>query len=313
MTSGRRTSSGARLDVPAGEVHLWALDASDGTRVPADAWAELAPAERQRAAAFVRPAGRLLYVRAHLALRRLLSAYTGIAPALLELRRDACPRCAGPHGRPVPADAPGLHFSLSHSHGLALIGVARAPVGVDVQRVPTAGTVELCLPALHPAERRELLDLRAAARPRAFAELWTRKEALLKGFGTGLGHGLGEAPYLGTRDTPDRPAGAPGWSVVGLRGCRDHAAALAVAGTGPGRAVLRELPDDTLHLPGRQAVALLGGVDPYLCMAVPAPGRPAGSDRARPDHDDRGRHGGDHGDRQVRGTAAGQGGSPPGP
>ncbi|MGW9302714.1 4'-phosphopantetheinyl transferase family protein [Streptomyces cyaneofuscatus] len=318
MTYPRDLPVGPRLEVPADDVHLWALDTPGGTRVPAAAAAELAPAERRRAAAFVRPSGRLLYVRAHLALRRLLSAYTGIAPALLELRRDACPRCAGPHGRPVLADPPGLHFSLSHSHGLALIGIARTPVGVDVQRVPTARTVELCLPVLRPREQRELLDLPAAARPRAFGELWTRKEALLKGIGTGLSHGVGAAPYLGTHHASGRSAGARGWSVADLPGCPDHAAAVALAATGPGtgRAVLREVPHAFLHLPGRQAAELLGGVEPALRTAVPAPGRPAGPagpDQARPDHDDRGRHGRGHDDRQVRRTAPDQGGSPTGP
>ncbi|MFD3515322.1 4'-phosphopantetheinyl transferase family protein [Streptomyces sp. NPDC058657] len=293
MTPRRRAPAGPRLDVPAGDVHLWALDASDETREPAAAGAELAPSERRRAAAFVRPAGRLLYVRAHLALRRLLSAYTGTAPALLDLRRDPCPRCAGPHGRPVLA-GPGLHFSLSHSHGRALIGVARAPVGVDVQRVPAARTVELCLPALHAEERRELLDLPASLRPRAFGELWTRKEALLKGVGTGLNHGIRAAPYLGVRHTSgrsagarDRPAGPRGWSVVDLPGSPDHVAATALSATGPGRAVLRELPEDTLHLPVLRSAELLGGLDPDRCTAVPAPGRPAGPDPARSDHDDR--------------------------
>lgn len=278
MTYPRDLPAGPRVEAPADDVQLWALDTPEGTRVPEAAAAELSPSERRRAAAFVRPAGRLLYVRAHLALRRLLSAYTGIAPALLDLRQDACPRCAGPHGRPVLAGPPGLHFSLSHSHGLALIGIARTPVGVDVQRLPTARTVELCLPVLHPREQRELLDLPAAARPRAFAELWTRKEALLKGIGTGLSHGVGAAPYLGVHHASGRSDGARGWSVADLPGCPDHAAAWALAaGTGPGRAVLRELPHAFLHLPGRQAAELLGGVEPALSTAVPAPGRPGPS------------------------------------
>ncbi|MFD1273411.1 hypothetical protein ACFQ51_21880 [Streptomyces kaempferi] len=43
----------------------------------------------------------------------------------------------------VPGGAP--QFSLSHSHGLAIVVVAEARVGADVQRLPSAETVEVCL------------------------------------------------------------------------------------------------------------------------------------------------------------------------
>ncbi|WP_159038306.1 4'-phosphopantetheinyl transferase family protein, partial [Streptomyces sp. WM6386] len=94
----------------------------------------------------------------------------------------------------------GLHFSLSHSHGIALISIADAPLGVDVQRVPTLETVELCLPELHPAEQRELRALPDAEQPLAFGRLWTRKEAVVKAAGARLTQGLG-LPVFPDTDT----------------------------------------------------------------------------------------------------------------
>ncbi|WP_420719178.1 4'-phosphopantetheinyl transferase family protein, partial [Streptomyces sp. WM6386] len=91
-----------RLTVDTHQIHLWVI----GTEWAGDhpehmVTSELDDRERERAAAFVRPLDRLTYLMAHIALRRLLSAYTGIPPAGLPLGRDTCPCCGGPHGRPV--------------------------------------------------------------------------------------------------------------------------------------------------------------------------------------------------------------------
>jgi 4'-phosphopantetheinyl transferase len=52
----------------------------------------------------------------------------------VRLRRLPCPSCGGPHGRPAvsgPTGA-GVRFSLAHSGGPALLGLAAEPVGVDI-------------------------------------------------------------------------------------------------------------------------------------------------------------------------------------
>ncbi|MER5938928.1 4'-phosphopantetheinyl transferase superfamily protein [Streptomyces sp. NPDC001928] len=255
-----------RASLAPGELHLWALRPPTDDEEP-QAVAELDAEERRRAAGFLRPDARLDYLHAHIALRRLLSAYTGTAPGLLRLRRAPCPYCGGPHGRPV---LPGpLHFSLSHSHGLVLYGVAASPVGVDVQRVPTAPTVEVCLPRLHPAERDEVLRAPEDRRPRVFAQLWSRKEAYLKGLGTGLSHGVGD-DYLGVHASAGGHRAPDGWLVADLHGCPDHVAALAVAARTGHRAVLHELPDRIARLPRREAAEEIAAARPVLSMALPA-------------------------------------------
>lgn len=236
------------LPVPGGRrVDLWlvrCVRADPDARATPDPLATpgvrdvLDAAERKRAASLRRPADRALYVASHLALRTLLGAYLRVPPREVALVREPCPGCGGPHGRPaVPGTPPPLHFSLSHSHGLALIGVAAVPVGVDVQRVPGPGTVDACAPSLHPAERAELDRLPPGARPGAFAQLWARKEAYLKGIGTGLARPA-SADYLGA-DTRARPHG---WTVTDLPRADGHTAAVAVLGTAPPLPCVRRLP-----------------------------------------------------------------------
>ncbi|WP_329543386.1 MULTISPECIES: 4'-phosphopantetheinyl transferase superfamily protein [unclassified Streptomyces] len=239
----------ARLPVGTGRVHLWVIGSQwAGDHPERMVTSELDDRERERAAAFVRPLDRLTYLMAHIALRRLLTAYTDIPPAQLPLGRDTCPCCGGPHGRPVLHGTP-LHFSLSHSHGIALISIAAAPLGVDVQRVPTLQTAHLCLPEMHPAEQQELNALPETERPRAFGRLWTRKEAYFKGLGTGLGREL-HCDYLGERTGPDAPARPRGWRVQTVPSCPEHVAALAVAAPAdapPLDITARRLPTECLY------------------------------------------------------------------
>ncbi|WP_225849652.1 4'-phosphopantetheinyl transferase superfamily protein [Streptomyces sp. HPF1205] len=260
-----------------GELHVWLLPRAwthtDPAPLPVG---ELDEDERGRAAGLLRTGDRVRYLSAHVALRRLLSAYTGVPPGSLRLGRDRCPCCGGPHGRPVLLDAsrqpvPGLpQFSLSHSHQVAVVAVARAAVGVDVRRVPSARTVRLCLPDLHPAERSELAAVPGRHRPVAFTRLWTRKEAYLKGLGTGLRRDPA-ADYLGARGEA-RP---PGWSVADVPGPAGHLAAAAVRDREHRGTLVRTVPPGCLHLPAERAAELIAGAHPRTRRtsgtAVPGP------------------------------------------
>ncbi|MCX5195596.1 4'-phosphopantetheinyl transferase superfamily protein [Streptomyces sp. NBC_00249] len=210
-----------------GSADLWLLQVPDaGPRSVALDRSPLDEAERARAAGFVQPVDRDRYTAAHLALRRVLSAYRGVSPAALRFRREPCPCCGAPHGRPALAGPGAPDFSLSHSGDLVLIAVAGRPVGVDVEGVPSPDRVTTVGEALHPAERRQLRGAPASARPAVFARLWARKEAYLKGLGTGLGRSP-DLDYLGD-PAPGAPARPPGWTVRDLPVGPRHAAALAL-------------------------------------------------------------------------------------
>ncbi|MFF5427922.1 MULTISPECIES: 4'-phosphopantetheinyl transferase family protein [unclassified Streptomyces] len=180
-------------------------------------------AELARAEEFRRPGDRATYLCAHVGLRRLLGAHLGVAPRAVVVERAPCPCCGGAHGRPVLADG-GPHFSLSHCEGLSLIAVAATPVGVDIERVPAPHLVTEAAEVLHPAESAELAALDGARRPAAFARVWTRKEAYLKGLGVGLGADPA-ATYVGAGPTPSAP---PGWLLTDVTVPSGHRAAVAV-------------------------------------------------------------------------------------
>ncbi|WP_225834366.1 4'-phosphopantetheinyl transferase superfamily protein [Streptomyces sp. NK08204] len=205
------------------ELYLAQVGAQD-ERALRDAQELLDAEERARARAFRRARDRDAYVVAHAALRSVLSVLLGIRAEALPLVREPCAGCGGPHGRPA-LRTPGVHFSLSHSGGLVMVALAPAPVGVDVEGLATAQAVLDAQSALHVAEADELARLPAHERPAAFTRAWVRKEAYLKGLGTGLVRNPA-LDYVGTGPLPVAPAAD--WTLRDVLVPAGYAAAVAL-------------------------------------------------------------------------------------
>lgn len=136
-------------------------------------------------------------------------------------------------GKPVVEGAT-LEVNLAHSGSVALVAVARQGVGVDVEQL-RAEVASWSLPthALSPAE---LARVEAAPDPaRAFLDLWTRKEALLKA----IGLGLAVDPRAIELDVNGKIAALPSvmgppvdWTLVALP-LEGYVAAVAVRGERP--------------------------------------------------------------------------------
>ena len=108
--------------------------------------------------------------------------------------------CRLANGKPVLANAPNIHFNLSHSGTIAACAVSDRPVGVDVETLQDAdpGVVAMCF---QPIEQEWINN--ANDRRRAFTRLWTRKESYLKLLGTGLTCPSASFCVLPGMDVPD--------------------------------------------------------------------------------------------------------------
>ncbi len=206
------------------QLSLWTLTPpADGLPTTLDL-SLLTVDEQRRASSHRVAADGLLFAATRIALRVVLGRQLDMEPVLVPLVRRSCPRCGGPHGKPtLPPGYGNLHFSVSHCAGRALLGLSSAPIGVDIQSLPSPRTAELCATALHPREQLELALLRQHRRASAFGRLWVRKEAYLKALGTGLAHGMKDE-YLGDTST-SHPAG---WTVADLTLNSSHLAAFAL-------------------------------------------------------------------------------------
>jgi 4'-phosphopantetheinyl transferase len=173
----------ATLSLKSDEAHLYcfSLDVPGERR---QALAQLlTPEEASRFARLVREIDRERYVAARGALRKILAHYLPLAPEQIAIR-------VGPQGKPFVApdlfDLP-LEFNLSHSGGSAVALVARVPVGIDLEVLREDVKAEAVAGSYFtPEEQIALQSATREERVRQFFRIWTRKEAFLKGIGSGL-------------------------------------------------------------------------------------------------------------------------------
>jgi 4'-phosphopantetheinyl transferase len=121
-------------------------------------------------------------------LRLLLGLYLKISPEDVSF-------AYGSYGKPSLAgddDASRLRFNASHSHELAVYGFAQDhDIGVDVEYSQAEfGGEDIARHFFSAYEVEKLMALPEGERGAAFFRCWTRKEAYIKAFGSGLSHPL---------------------------------------------------------------------------------------------------------------------------
>lgn len=144
----------------------------------------LSPAERLYASSLRSPSARRAFEVTRATLRLHLARYTGASPCALSI-------ALGPHGKPYLASREAntaIRFNVSHSHRYALLCFSRShEIGVDIEyitQIPEARHIA----ARHfsPAEFEYVFAEPTRTISGRFLACWTRKEALVKGLGTGL-------------------------------------------------------------------------------------------------------------------------------
>ena len=167
-------------------IRLWWCELARTPAEIAETSALLSAAERMRAQRFGTEELRARWIAGRGALRVVLGDELAITPAEVDIRR-------GPRGRPELADrSAGIDFNVSHTRGVALIGIARGlsldtRIGVDIERIDReVGVDRLARKFLTANERASLAHLDLRQRRERFVRYWTCKEAMSKATGDGL-------------------------------------------------------------------------------------------------------------------------------
>ena len=159
------------------EVHVWTVDLSR-IAVLAEAFSR---DEHERAARLDSEESRWRFRAAHSALRMILARYLKLSPSSVVFGQTE-------FGKPflINSEAEGLLFNLSYAGNLAVIAVARdREVGVDIEPVQNSASMDIAERCFSVAEIYTLTGLDPEARPLAYFNCWTRKEAYTKARGEG--------------------------------------------------------------------------------------------------------------------------------
>ena len=175
-----------KLATVASGVEIWLVGLDSPRAELDDPSACLSTAEQARAQRFGTDELRRRWIAGRAMLRRLLGDALGLAPSAVDIRR-------GVRGRPELADTgAGIDFNVSHTRGVALIGIARGlpaevRIGIDIERLDReVGVDRLARKFLTATERASLAQLDLRQRRERFVRYWTCKEAMSKATGDGL-------------------------------------------------------------------------------------------------------------------------------
>lgn len=126
---------------------------------------------------------------------------------MLDTAPEALAFTRGPKGKPYldgEFSDTGTQFNMTHTSHMALVAVAmHREVGIDIERIrDNLQWEKLARRYFSEQEYRGFRELPGESKLRAFFTCWTRKEAVLKAIGTGLGGGLASFDVSVDPDAP---------------------------------------------------------------------------------------------------------------
>ena len=220
----------------AGVVHVWCLSLDLPELAIAALRTILSPEEEARAARYRFDKHRRRFIACRGQVRRILAGYLSVDASKIRFSY-------GPKGKPSlasPWSDSEIQFNISDSHELALCALClNRDLGVDLESIcrPTDfdGLAERFFAAREVDVLRSLPD---DQRIEAFFNCWTRKEAVLKAVGIGLGMPLNRVEVTLAPHDPahvlvyaDDAPSSPPWWLESLDPAAGYVAAIASRGT----------------------------------------------------------------------------------
>lgn len=170
-----------------GQTDIWKVNVPGSVAFIDDLLKVLSLNEIARASQYVRTGDRNRSVISRGVLRLILGAYLDERPQAISFEE-------GLNKKPILPTETGLFFNVSHSGDWVLIAISGSTVGIDVEFIKPEMRYEDILPEYFTD--REIEFIQQSNSIERFYTLWTRKEALSKGIGTGLDSNLKYFPAL---------------------------------------------------------------------------------------------------------------------
>lgn len=147
-------------------------------------WSLLSLEEQQRALLFIFSEDRWQYVFCRSTLRLILGDFLNLSP-------DKIVFSYSNFGKPYLENSK-FKFNIAHCRGyFAFAGSFDCEVGIDIEAIKNINPLVLGISCCSSSELQQLRRYREETlQIQAFFTCWTRKEALLKGTGIGIGQGI---------------------------------------------------------------------------------------------------------------------------
>ena len=169
------------IELGSDEVHVWgfSLDVDAAERTHATHY--LSGDEQERVNRLVSGRHQQQIMTAHVVLRVVLSRYCGRRPQELVIEKTSA-------GKPFLTDGHGIRFNLTHSHGRALVAIARdREVGIDLEKIrPEVDIVSLANRFLSGQDQAFIEGGDPERRHERFLQVWVAREAVFKAEGKGI-------------------------------------------------------------------------------------------------------------------------------
>lgn len=193
---GSTLDAPSTLPLPEGKIHLWkAFTGAFSSRInELERFLDRDEISRARRFHFQEDGNR--FIVTHGILRNIIGCYMDLSPCRVSLRIAS----SGKPELDAPKNPEPLFFNISHSCEQAVFAFSRSHrLGVDIERIrPLPDFREILQGHFHPKETAAIHRLPASEQRQAFFQLWTGKEAFVKGTGEGLSRPLDSFTFLPT-------------------------------------------------------------------------------------------------------------------
>jgi 4'-phosphopantetheinyl transferase len=160
------------------EIIYWDIDVENlESSYFSNLYQQLSDSNKSRSSFFTKEKDRNLFITAHYALDFILDKIFQIKPLVL----------IDINGKPYIKNYP-IHFNLSHTENRVLLGFSHQPLGVDIEKINALPDLDLLIShSMHPDEISSLMAIESNHKIYLFYSLWTKKEAIVKAIGIGMG------------------------------------------------------------------------------------------------------------------------------
>ena len=183
-----KSSTFKEYSLSTGDVIIYTLHLPEYSNLTKDLVHFLNPEERSRSERYYKEKDRNQFIICRAILKFILAAYTKLEAKSIHFDYHF-------NKKPYLSSHPWLCFNISHSEDFAVIAISLNKIGVDIEYLSKDFTFTDLLPDIF--DNNEVLAIQNAENKKhTFYTLWTRKEALVKGFGKGIDDDFKNIPSL---------------------------------------------------------------------------------------------------------------------